>query len=78
MAKFVICCSRDWCLKGNHLPIVPSAYNLCKQLGPSSGSTKHQVLSGSKLFDTLIVFLKEFFEKVDFEKISRPQKNSKN
>ena len=25
-------------------------------------------LSGSKLFHTLMVFLKEFFEKVDFEK----------
>ena len=27
--------------------------------------------SGSKLFDTLIVFLKQLFEKVDFEKISK-------
>ena len=27
-----------------------------------------------KLFDTLMVFLKEFFEKVDFEKISRREK----
>ena len=25
------------------------------------------IRSGSKLFDTLMVFLKEFFEKVDFE-----------
>ena len=34
-----------------------SGDNLCKQIGP-----------GSKLFDTLIIFLKEFFERVDFEK----------
>ena len=35
--------------------------------------------SGSKLFVTLIVFLKEFLEKVDFEKkkISRLQKSMK-
>ena len=42
--------------------------NLCKQSGPRSGPTKSQAWSGSKLFDTLIVSLKEFFEKVDFEK----------
>ena len=42
-----------------------SAGTLCKQYG-------------SKLFDTLMVFLKEFFEKVDFEKISRRQKSMKN
>ena len=34
-----------------------SANSLCKQFGPRS-----------KLFDTLIIFLKFFFEKVDFEK----------
>ena len=32
-----------------------------KQFGPRLGS-------GSKLFSTLVVFLKEFFEKVKFEK----------
>ena len=30
------------------------------------------------LIDTQMVFLKEFFEKVDFEKISRRQKSMKN
>ena len=30
--------------------------------------------SGSKLFDTLMVFLKEFFEKIDFEKIRKTTK----
>ena len=45
-----------------------SADNFCKQFGPRSGSTKCLALSGSKLFDTLVVFLKEFFKKVDFEK----------
>ena len=32
---------------------------------------KCQARSGLNLFDTQMVFLKEFFEKVDFEKISR-------
>ena len=36
-----------------------SADSLCKQFGPRS-----------KLFDTLIAFLKEFFEQVDFKKKS--------
>ena len=34
--------------------------------------------TGSKLFDTLMVFLKEFCEKVDFEKIRGRQKSIKN
>ena len=45
-----------------------SAYNFCKQFGTRSGLTECTVSSGSKLFDTLMVFLKEFFEKIDFEK----------
>ena len=45
-----------------------SAVNLCKQFGPRSGMTECRSWSGSKLFDTLIVFLKEIFEKVYFEK----------
>ena len=32
----------------------------------------------SKLFDTLVVFLKEFFKKVDFDKISRRPKSMQN
>ena len=40
-----------------------------KQFGPRSGLTKCQAWSGSKLFDILMVLiLKEFFEKVSFEK----------
>ena len=39
--------------------LLSSANNLCKQFGPRSGSI---------LFDTLMVFMKEFFKKVDFEK----------
>ena len=35
-----------------------------------------QEQSGSKPFDTLMVFLKEFFEKVDFEKKSVDDKKS--
>ena len=42
---------------------VSSAVNICKQYGPRSGATKHRAWSGSILFDTLMVFQKEFFEK---------------
>ena len=48
--------------------LVSSADNLSKQSEPRSGPTKCRAWSVSKLFDTLMVFLKEFFEKVDFEK----------
>ena len=39
-----------------------SADNLCKQFGPRLGPTECWSLSGSKPFDTLIVFLNEFLE----------------
>ena len=39
--------------------LVSSADNLCKEFGSTSGY---------KLIDTLMVFLKEFLEKTDFEK----------
>ena len=42
--------------------LVSSAHNLCKQIGPRSGPTKRRAFSGSNLFDTQMVFLKEFFE----------------
>ena len=54
--------------------LMSSADNLCKQFGPRPGLTKCQAWPGSKLFDTLMVFMKEFFEKVEFGKISRRQK----
>ena len=40
----------------------------CKQFGPRLGLTKHQAFFGSKLFDTLMVFLKDSFEKVNLRK----------
>ena len=40
------------------LPVLP-ADNICKQFGPRSDL---------KLFDTLMVFLKDFTENVNFEK----------
>ena len=46
-------------------PQVSSADTLCKQFGPRSGS---------KLFDTQMVVLKEFFENVDFEKKNQQTK----
>ena len=51
-----------------HLLLLSSADNICKQFGPTSGRTERQSSSGYKLFDTLTVFLKDFFEKVNFEK----------
>ena len=51
---------------------------ICKQFGPRSGLTKCRAWSGSKLFDTLTVFLKEFFQKICSEKISRWLKSMKN
>ena len=48
--------------------LVPSADNLCKQFGRRSGLTIHLAWCGSRLFDTLLVFLKDFYEKVNFEK----------
>ena len=47
---------------------VSSADNFGKQFGPRSGPTNRRAWSGSKLFDILMVFLKEFFQKVNFEK----------
>ena len=53
-----------------------SADNLCKQFGPRSGLTKRRAWSGSKLFDTLMVFLKDFpFEKVNLKKKKKKKKN---
>ena len=56
--------------------LLSSADNLCKQFGSRSGPTKHWSWSGSNLFDTLIVFLKEFFEKVNFGKSQQTTANS--
>ena len=55
-----------------------SAGNLCIQFGPRSGPTFCRSWFGYKMFDTLIVFLKEFFEKVPFKKVSRrPKKHER-
>ena len=43
---------------------MPSADNLSKQFGSRSGPTKCRARSGYKLFDTLMVFLKEFSKKL--------------
>ena len=43
-----------------------SADSFCKQFGPRSGS---------EMFDILMVFLKEFFKKVDFEKNQQTTKS---
>ena len=62
----------------NSLPTSFSAAKLCKQFGPRSGQTIGQAWSGSKLFDTLMVFSKEYFEKDDFEKKSADDKKMEN
>ena len=51
-----------------------SAENFCEQFGPRSGPTKCRARSEFKLFDTLMVFLKEFFGKIDFEKNEQTSK----
>ena len=56
--------------------LVSSAENLCKQFVPRPGPTKCPACSGSKLFDTRMVFPKEYFEKVDFDKNSADDKKS--
>ena len=56
--------------------LVSSSDNFCKQFGSRSGPTKCRAWSGSKLFDTLMVFLKDFFENGDFEKISKKDKKA--
>ena len=40
-----------------------SSDNLCKQIVPSPGPTCCRAWTGYKLFDTMIVFLKDFFGK---------------
>ena len=56
--------------------LVSSADHFCKQFGPRPGPKEHQTWSCSKLFDILIVFLKEIFQKVDFEKNSADDKRA--
>ena len=58
---FVVCMQQNLFLTPNVL--LWSADNFCKQFGPRSGPTECRALSVSNLFDTLMVFLKEFFEK---------------
>ena len=58
--------------------LVLSADNLCKKFGPRSGSTKCWAWSWSKLYDTPKAFLKDFFEKVDFERYQQTTKNREN
>ena len=45
-----------------------SLVNLCKQFGHRSDPTKRRAYSVSKLFDTLMVFLNFFSDKVDLGK----------
>ena len=58
-------------------PLASSADSICKQFGNRSGSTECRAWSGSKLFDTQMVFLKELFEKVDFEKNQQTENHGK-
>ena len=51
-----------------------TAYDLCEQYGPRSGPTECRSLSGANPLDTLIVVLKEYFEKVNLEKCQQTVK----
>ena len=55
-----------------------SSHNLCKQIEPRSGPTMRLAFSGYNPFDTLIVFLKEYFENVDILKKTSEDKTHKN
>ena len=50
--------------KFNSPMLALSTDNHCKQFEPRSGPTKCWACSGSKLFDTLMIFLKEFLIKL--------------
>ena len=54
-----------------------SADNLCKQSGPRSRPSENWSLTGSKLLDTLKVFLKEFVKKYVFKKTANDDKSMK-
>ena len=58
--------------------LLSSAYDICDQFGPRTGPTKCRACSGSKLFDTWMLLLKEVFEYVDFEKYQQSTKNKQN
>ena len=67
------------CFDNNSLPAsLSSADNLCKQFGLRSEWTECHSWSGSKPFDTLIVLLKECFEKDNFEKSRQATKYHEN
>ena len=51
----------------NSLPTSVAADKRYKQFGPRSGPTKCRSWSGFKPFETLMVFLKQYFKKDDFE-----------
>ena len=55
---------------------VASAQNLFKEIGPRSDTTKRPSCSESNHFDTQMVSLKYFFQKVYFEKKKKPGPNS--
>ena len=60
------------------LPLLAAFFVVCWQplqtVEPRSGPTESRAWSGSKLFDTLLVFLKKFLEKVNFEKSQQTTK----
>ena len=56
--------------------LVLSADNFCKQIGSRSGPTKGRAWSGSKLFDTQMVFITDSFREVDFEKKAADDKKA--
>ena len=53
----------------NSSPIwLPADNSVCKQFRPRPFETKRRIRSESQLCDTLMVLLKEHFEKVEFER----------
>ena len=60
------------------ITLVSSADKLCEQIGPRWCPKEYRAWSGSNLFDTQMVFLKIFFEKVDLKKSADEKKIMKN
>ena len=58
--------------------LLSSADNFCEQLDPDQDRQNVGPDLDPNCFDTLMVFLKEYFEKVDFEKNQQTTKNMQN
>ena len=73
----LVMCGHNDLLFLNSCQLVVSADILCEQFGPRLGLAKCRAWYRFNLFDTLMVFHKEYFEKIDFKKIDFEKKISR-